>query len=67
MNQTPPPADRRWLSQNEAGAYLGVSDRTIREYIARGTLPAKRIEGSNRIRIRRDHLDAMLTDIPNAS
>lgn len=62
MNALPPP--RRWLSQQEAAEYLGVTDRTIRTYIARGALPACRIRGSRAIRIAQADLDALLQPIP---
>ncbi|WP_366925085.1 helix-turn-helix domain-containing protein [Nocardioides sp. REDSEA-S30_B4] len=55
---------RPWLSQQDAAAYLGVTDRTIRNYIARGLLPAHRIRGSRSIRIARADLEALLRPIP---
>jgi excisionase family DNA binding protein len=55
---------RPWLSQQEAAEYLGVSDRTIRNYIARGQLNAHRIRGSRAIRIARTELEALLRPIP---
>lgn len=58
---------RSWLSQKEAAEYLGVTDRTIRSYIARGTLPATRVRGSRLIRILQSDLDALLRPIPSAS
>jgi len=57
---------RTWLSQVEAAEYIGVSDRTIRNYIARGVLPARRIRGSRSIRIELADLDALLKPIPSA-
>lgn len=57
---------RRWLSQQEAAAYLGVTDRTIRAYVARGTIKGHRITGSRLVRIDRDDLDALLRPIPTA-
>jgi excisionase family DNA binding protein len=63
----PPASDsRRWLSQSEAAEYLGVTDRTVRAYIARGALPASRVRGSRLIRIRQSDLDALLRPIPSA-
>lgn len=59
-NPNPP---RRWLSQREAADYLGVSDRTIRNYIARGDLSGHRVCGSRLIRIEVRDLDAMLTPV----
>lgn len=58
------PADRsRWDSIADAAEHLGVSEKTIRNYIARGTLPAYRL-GNRAIRIDRRDLDALLTPIP---
>lgn len=55
---------RRWYSQAEAADYLGVTDRTVRNYIARGTLPGHRVRGSRLVRIDRADLDALLRPIP---
>lgn len=52
-----------WLSQAEAAAHLGVTTRTIRSYIARGLLPARRIEGSRLVRVRLSSVDALLAPI----
>lgn len=57
---------RRWLNQTEAAEYLGVTDRTVRNYIARGLLPGHRVRGSRLVRIDRADLDAMLRPIPTA-
>lgn len=57
---------RRWLSQAEAAEYIGVTDRTIRNYIARGDLAGHRVRGSRLIRIDRQELDALLRPIPTA-
>lgn len=65
MSQTLTPP-RRWLNQAEAADYLGVTDRTIRNYIARGELAGRRVRGSRLIRIDRAELDAMLRPIPSA-
>lgn len=50
----------------QAAEYLGVTDRTIRNYIARGDLPASRIRGSRQVRIDQADLDALLQPIPTA-
>ena len=52
------------LSIAQASEILGCSPDTIRNYIARGDLPAYRVKGSRLIRIHRADLDAMLTRIP---
>lgn len=56
----------RWLTQAEAAELLGVTDRTIRVYISRGTLRAHRVRGSRLIRIDRADVEALLTPIPSA-
>ncbi len=58
---------RRWLSQQEAAEYLGVTDRTVRNYISRGTLPGHRVRGARLVRIDRADLDALLRPIPTAN
>jgi excisionase family DNA binding protein len=55
---------RRWLNQAQAAEYLGVTDRTIRNYIARGTLAGHRVRGSRLVRIDRAELDKLMRPIP---
>ena len=57
-------ANRRMLTQTEAADWLGVTERTIRSYVARGLLKAYRVQGSRLVRIRRDDLEGLLTPIP---
>jgi len=59
--------EQRWLSQTQAAEYLGVSARTIRNYISAGTLAGHRVRGSRLVRIDRAELDALLRPIPAAS
>lgn len=61
---TDEPRTQVWFSQAEAADYLGVSERTVRNYIARGLLPASRVRSSRLIRIRRTDLEAMLSPVP---
>lgn len=56
--------ERRWLTQKEAAQRIGVTDRTIRNLIARGALKGYRVRGSRAIRIDRHELDSLLTPIP---
>lgn len=56
----------RWLTQAEAAAMLGVTDRTIRNYISRGILPARRLGGGRLIRIDSEDVDRLLEPIPTA-
>lgn len=51
------------MSIAQAADYLGVTPRTIRSYIAKGRLPAYRLN-ARLIRIDRDDLDALLKRIP---
>jgi excisionase family DNA binding protein len=55
---------RRWLSQAEAATYLGVTDRTVRNYITRGAIRGHRIRGSRLVRIDRAELDKLMRPIP---
>lgn len=59
------PAPRRWLSQQEAADYYGVTDRTIRNYIRTGALKGRRLPGSRLVRLDRQELDAALRPIPS--
>ncbi|WP_299057073.1 helix-turn-helix domain-containing protein [uncultured Nocardioides sp.] len=61
-----PAQNRRWLSQAEAADYLGVTDRTIRNYVSRGQLVGHRVRGSRLIRIDQRDLDGLLSPIPAA-
>lgn len=53
-----------YVSQADAAAYLGVTTRTIRNYIASGRLPAYRIRGSQLVRVKQSDVDALLRRIP---
>jgi excisionase family DNA binding protein len=57
---------KRWLNQAEAAEYLGVTDRTIRNYIRTGALTGRRLPGSRLIRLDRHELDAALRPVPSA-
>lgn len=55
----------RYVTQSAAAEYLNVTDRTIRNLIARGDLTGYRL-GARAIRVDRAELDALLTPIPTA-
>ncbi len=55
---------RRWYNQSQAADYIGVTERTIRNYIARGQLKGHRVRGSRLIRLDVADLDALLRPIP---
>ncbi|CCH77731.1 putative phage excisionase [Nostocoides japonicum T1-X7] len=57
-------APSSYLSLGEVAAELGITDRTVRNYVARGVLPAHRIKGSRLIRVRRSDVDALLQPVP---
>lgn len=57
---------KRWLSQAEAAEYIGVTDRTIRNYIRTGALTGRRLPGSRLIRLDRQELDSALRPVPSA-
>lgn len=54
---------RRWITQAEAAERLGVTDRTIRNLIARGELTGYRL-GQRAIRLDVNEVDACLKPIP---
>ena len=56
---------RALVSQAQAAEYLGVTDRTIRNYISRGELTGYRM-GPRLVRVDLNQLDAMLRPIPTA-
>lgn len=58
---------RRWLSQQEAAEYLGVTDRTIRAYVRSGALKGRRLKGSRLMRIDRLEIDKALRPVPSGS
>ncbi|MGO1629459.1 MAG: helix-turn-helix transcriptional regulator [Microbacterium sp.] len=56
---------RRFASLKTACEYIDVTERTLRNYIARGELTGYRF-GSRSIRIDLDELEKLLTPIPTA-
>lgn len=56
---------RRWITQAEAADRLGVTDRTIRNLIARGDLTGYRL-GKRTIRLDVNEVDQCLRPIPAA-
>jgi excisionase family DNA binding protein len=58
-------APRQLVDMNTAAGMLGVTPRTLRNWIAEGRLTAYRI-GDKLIRIDRAELDALIRPIPTA-
>ena len=56
---------RRWESQQNAAARLGVDVKTIRRYISEGRLVGYRL-ADKAIRLDSDEVDALFTPIPAA-
>ncbi|MGP5251486.1 helix-turn-helix domain-containing protein [Brachybacterium alimentarium] len=54
------------LSIAEAAEQLGLTEKTIRRYIAAGKLPAYRV-GSRTVRIKSSDLERLLKPIPTAN
>lgn len=61
-NDAPQPLGRELVSKQRAAEYLGVTERSVENFIARGQLPAYKLAG-NLVRIRRDDLEALLVPI----
>jgi excisionase family DNA binding protein len=56
----------RYVTIGDAAEYLSVTDRTVRNYIARGDLTGYRI-GTRAIRVDLRELEALLVPIPTAA
>jgi excisionase family DNA binding protein len=59
-------ATKRYISQAEAAAYLGVTPRTIRQMIADGRLRAYR-SGARLVRLRVDEIDSAMQPFGGAA
>lgn len=54
-----------WLDQTTASEHLGISEKTLRRYVAEGRIPAYRM-GARLLRFRSDDLDALMEPVPTA-
>jgi excisionase family DNA binding protein len=61
------PRYRQWITQADAAERLSVTDRTVRNLIARGDLHGYRIGKSRTIRIDAAEVDNLLRPIPTAN
>lgn len=59
------PSTRRYATLAAAAEYVDVTERTIRNYIARGELTGYRL-GSRTVRVDLNEIDAILKVIPTA-
>lgn len=53
-----------WITIADAAVELGTCTKPFRRRIADGTLPARRINGTSAIRVRRRDVQALLKPIP---
>lgn len=58
-------SDTYWMTVPEAAAHMGVSTKTVRNYIGKGYLKAHRF-GPRSIRISTDELDALYVPYGNS-
>jgi excisionase family DNA binding protein len=58
--------DRKLISIDDAADVLGLNPRTIRRYIAIGTLPAYRV-GGTLVRVDQADVEALVVPIPAAA
>ncbi|CAJ1505696.1 helix-turn-helix domain-containing protein [[Mycobacterium] burgundiense] len=54
---TNPTVAESLLTLQQAAAYLSITDRTVRNYVARGLIPAQRV-GPKLLRIRQADLES---------
>lgn len=52
----------QWMTIREVQGVLRVSERTVRSMLADGRLRGFRLAGSNRVRVRREDVDAVFID-----
>lgn len=64
--QATPTSRSRYITLAEAAERLSVTERTIRNLIARGQLPGYRL-GSRTIRVQPADVDTLLVPIPTAA
>ncbi|OBF86956.1 DNA-binding protein [Mycobacterium sp. 852002-51163_SCH5372311] len=64
--KSPTPTRRRWVSQQDAAEYLGVTDRTIRQMIADGRLTGYR-SGTRLVRLDLNEIDAAMQPFGGAA
>jgi excisionase family DNA binding protein len=50
--------EKKWITVNQAVARVGVTERTLRRWLAEGLLKAYRPAGGRRVLIALDELDA---------
>ena len=55
---------RRLISLHQAATHVGVTDRSIRNYIGRGHFPAYRVPGVRGVMLDLDEVDAAMRRLP---
>lgn len=59
-----PVATRRLITLQSAAEQLGVSEKSVRRYVALGKLPAYRVGGRRLLRIDEADLDRLIERVP---
>lgn len=58
----PTPADKHWMTLQEAAVYIAASVKTVRRRIASGELPAY-VCGKRGLRVLREDLDSLMRPV----
>ena len=64
-NKRPSPNPRRYVSIQDAAAYLGLTDAGVRKFISEGRLTGYRL-GKRAIRVEMNEVEELLSPIPTA-
>ena len=53
----------RWMSLQETAAYVGVTTRSVRTWVASGSLPGHGLPSSHLLRFKRSEIDAAFAPV----
>lgn len=54
---------REWLTVKQAAEQYQIGERTLRQLYADGELPAWRVKGGRSIRLKREEVEALFTQV----